>query len=359
MSDQINPALKTNLGSSTQKIKILNLIKALIILPGITYHVAEYLNFPEQTIDVNWFVNIFTTYARIFYYTAFIATIAVFFPIGLKIDRPLFNLKRILIAVSGLIFLSYVYYDPEAPFFMTEWTFYHFALSALLLINLVLKKLSNKFFNYVLLAVSFSILWIPFWTLSFNFLPYAVKVPLIGDCGNSAYGEWPLLPWIFLCTFCVSFARLLDTEPFFKKISAIEIFFWLIPIIWLGYRYWGDYYDEPTDIYFSCGVFAQKPGVFFAHVLPYFFLIRLNFVEKIKKYFDKNSFLKFLEKFSWVNNFGACYLLSLLTMGVLSLIYTGEYFQEGLRYFVYMGSILISLLVPEIVLRTLKTNYRK
>lgn len=349
MSDQTNPVLGKN------KLELLNIIKALIIFPGITYHVSEYVNFPEPLIDDHWFVSLFTTYARIFYYTAFVATLAVFYPFGMKLSQKIFNLKRSLIAFSGLIFLSYIYYDPESPFFNTEWTFYHFVVSSFIVLHFLLPLLKNSKMNVFVLCISVLILWIPFWNFDYPFLSYALKIALVGDCKYTSYGEWPLLPWIFLCTLAVSFCVLLENNMRFKKISIVESSIWLIAIFALGIPFWGAYFDQPTDTHFSCGVFARPQYVFYAHILPYFFLIRLNYVESIRLKLQNNNFLKKLSSFSWINNFGTCYLLSLLTMGILSLIYDGDMFAPGMKHFMFMLSIFITFLVPEFLTRALKS----
>lgn len=348
MSDQINQL------SPNKKLDLLNFIKLLIILPGVTYHVSEYINFPEPLIENHWFVNIFTTYARIFYYTAFIATLSVFYPFGMNLSKKIFSLKRSIIAISGLFFLTYVYYDTESPFLNSEWTFYHFVLTSFLFLNFLLPKLKNPITNLFVLFSSFVLLLIPFWSFEASYLSKAMKIALIGDCKYSAYGEWPVLPWIFLCSAAVSFCVLLENNLRFKKITFQETFLWFLVIIPLGFLYWGDYFDQPTDLNFSCAVFTRPQLVFIAHILPYFFLIRLNYVSKIRLYLEQNQFLIFLRGISWINNFGSSYLLSLLTMGGLSLIYNGDDFTGETKHIMFMTSIFISVIVPELFLRALK-----
>ncbi len=340
----------------SKKLDFLNLIKLMIVFPGVTYHVSEYLNFPEPLIEDHWFVNIFTTYARVFYYTAFIATLAVFYPIGIKPSKKIFTHKRIGISILGLLFLSYIYYDKEAPFFNSEWTFYHFVLISFIVLHFLLPKLKNKFINLTTFAISFLFLCIPFWKFEFNQIPYAFKIALIGDCTNSAYGEWPLLPWIFLPLISVSYCQLLENNSYSKTMNIFEMISWPVVIMPLGYLYWGSYFDKPTDINFSCGVFTQHPLIFYAHIIPYFFIIRLNYISSIREKLSRNKFFLGLQNISWINNFGSCYLLSLLTMGILSLLYNGSLFPPGLKHFMFICSIFVSILVPETLIRTLKSK---
>lgn len=354
MIEQTNPVSKPP--PNNDKLDFLNLIKMFIILPGIVYHVIEYLNFPEHLVVDHWFANLLITYSRFFYYTAFVATLAVFFPFGLDLSKKIFNLKRSIIAFTGLAFLSYVYYDTEGPFFGSEWTFYHFIVSSFVILHFVLPLLKNRFFNLSLLIVSFLLLWIPFWSFDYSFLPYGLKTALIGDCKNTDYGEWPLLPWFFLCTLATSFCVLLKNNSWFRNISKIEIMGWLIPIFGLGIPFWGEYFNQPTDTHFSCGVFARPQWVFYAHILPYLFLIRLNYVSAIREKLLKNNFFITLRKISWINNFGTCYLLSLLTIGILSLVYDGDTFEAGTKHYMYIFSVGIAFLVPELITRALKKS---
>lgn len=336
-----------------KRLLFLDFIKFLIIVPGVTYHCTEYLNFPEHTVDLHWFINLFTTYSRIFYYTAFIATFCVFFAMGLRFQKKIFSIHRSILAFGGFLFLSYLYYDPEnAPFFGTEWTFYNYTVTTLIFIHFLKPFFVSKKLNILVMIISASMLLIPFWSYDFSWMPIWLKVSLVGDCSDTLYGEWPMLPWFFLSSLTFSYAKFLHYDFDGRQISKVELAIWLIAIFSIGIPYWGGYFNQPTDIGYSCGVFAHPQLMFYAHFLPYLFILRLNYVQKVNNWLSTHDFFNSLKNLQWVDQFGATYLLSLITMGFLRLIYNGDKFDGDLRYFMFMASIMITLIAPELIMRS-------
>lgn len=336
-----------------KRLLFLDFIKFLIIVPGVTYHCTEYLNFPEHTVDIHWFVNLFTTYSRIFYYTAFIATFCVFFAMGLRFQKKIFSIHRSILALGGFLFLSYLYYDPEnAPFFGTEWTFYNYTVTTLIFIHFLKPFFSSKKYNFIIMLISALMLLIPFWSFNFSWMPIWLKVALIGDCSGTLYGEWPLLPWFFLSSLTFSYAKFLHYDFDGRQISKTELSVWIVAIFSIGIPYWGGYFNQPTDIGYSCGVFAHPQLMFYAHFLPYLFILRLNYVQRVTNWLSTHDFFNSLKNLQWVDQFGATYLLSLITMGLLRLIYDGNKFDGDLKYFMFMTSIIITLIAPELIMRS-------
>lgn len=336
-----------------KRLLFLDFIKFLIIVPGVTYHCTEYLNFPEHTVDIHWFVNLFTTYSRIFYYTAFIATFCVFFAMGLRFQKKIFSIHRSILALGGFLFLSYLYYDPEnAPFFGTEWTFYNYTVTTLIFIHFLKPFFSSKKYNFIIMLISALMLLIPFWSFNFSWMPIWLKVALIGDCSGTLYGEWPLLPWFFLSSLTFSYAKFLHYDFDGRQISKTELSVWIVAIFSIGIPYWGGYFNQPTDIGYSCGVFAHPQLMFYAHFLPYLFILRLNYVQRVINWLSAHDFFNSLKNLQWVDQFGATYLLSLITMGLLRLIYDGNKFDGDLKYFMFMTSIIITLIAPELIMRS-------
>ncbi len=338
------------------KLALLDLIKMLIIIPGLTYHTSEYLNLPEKAVGDIAFTVFLINYSRFFYFIGFIATFCAFFTIGLKPGKQIFNLKRTLLILAGLALLSYTYRDPEAPFFGTEWTFYHFVIVALAVIHFV-NKVKKNIIHIALVVLSSSILFIPFWKMTFLNFSLPLKIVLIGNCSESNYGEWPLLPWIFIPIFSVSLARVMKENKYFEKMHLAEYFVWTITILGLGIVYWGDYFALDSGNGFSCGVFAQSNLAFWAHFLPFVFLIRLNFVKNVKKLLSKFKFFNFLQSIFWIKQFGLSYFLSLLTIGILSLFINGNKI-EGKLSNIYTICFFIALLTPEIIQRIRRNLFK-
>ncbi len=209
-------------------------------------------------------------------------------------------------------------------------------------------------FHFFSLLISIAMLSTPFWKFS-NFISNElIRIVLIGNCNIStySYGEWPILPWVFLPIFSINYAFILKDNIFFEKISLVEWSLWSAAIIFLGFNFWGEYFYSTVENY-SCSIFSKNPIVFWSHMLPFLFIIRLNRVQKYSKVFE-NKFTSFIANFFWIKNFGLTYLISLALIGILSVFGEADNIPRNYQPYYYFTLIFIVVSLSEFIAKNIK-----
>lgn len=188
----------------------------------------------------------------------------------------------------------------------------------------------------VLGLVGFFLLWIPFW--KFDFLrPYlgldAQHIFGLAPCVGREISEWPLLPWIGLIWFGAwlgsELRQLKKQSPEKLELSWAEGGLWLL-FIGLSLPQWGAFYRIGIGPLFSCDAYRQEPSVFWSHMVPVLFAIRLSFDRRVQSFLRRQAWSRSLERLMIVRHFWLAYIVQYvyISIWVLGLLALKEAFPE-------------------------------
>jgi uncharacterized membrane protein len=225
----------------------------------------------------------------------------------------------------------------EAPFLLT-WDIFPLIALGLGIVWLVYKFLPATI-KIVPLA-GLLLLMIPFWRVDFlNNLPLLYKHILVGDCQKDIT-DWPVLPWVGLILFGYGIGNMVKNHlTQLVKFANCEKWIWPALLIW-NPVFWGKYYSILLGDRYACEVSTQEPIVFMAHLLPFIFLMRLSLLEKVQSKLSQNRFCQFISNLQINQRFGFGYILHLLVIDLVVYLFKPVIFQDSLRAYICIMSIL-------------------
>ncbi len=207
--------------------------------------------------------------------------------------------------------------------------------------------------------VGFVFLCIPFWKIeTLNSLPLFFRQMIVGDCSLDL-SDWPILPWVGLVFLGYGLGEWIKslgekTLSFFKN----EKLFWFLLLAWTPF-FWGPYYSMVVGNRYSCEAMRQEPIVFFAHILPVMFLMRMSLLNQIRRRLEKSDLMAKISNLEINQNFGIAYFFHFFLIDLYAHIKTDLLLQNP---FLAMAAAISLLPLTEISLRFFKwawTKYKK
>ncbi len=337
----------------------LDLIKILTIIPGLAFHANEFLSVGDELIQGNLVTLFIKVFSKILFFSGFLATFIGFFCLGMA--KNAIPTKKHWIFISlGTLLTHFLYYDNSSPFFQTEWTYFHFLWVVFVIIYALEKSLNGilKFETIALwlsliLLVSINLKQLHNWIAHKTSLNPILAIPTITGCSFSLYGEWPILPWIFLPIFSFYLGRVSLKRWFHTNKNWFDYI--LIGVSFSSMVYaWPKLFVGPTDIYFSCFLFYHSPSWFIVFTLiPFITLIRWNALSHQQNINFRSK--KFIIFNPWLKYYSGSYLLSLIVIGSYSIAFKALEIHYNSQIFlaVLIGSLILGFLAPQL-LRLLK-----
>jgi hypothetical protein len=235
-------------------------------------------------------------------------------------------------ALVGQVILTWVFAE-DSFLSAFEWDIYlYIALS-----NLVIMLRPRASWNLLALSGLCLLLSPPF--LSEIIPAHPLSDFLIGRTGETAQGSWPILPWLFLSPFFFQIGALIregKIRP--AHWHRVETFLW--PVLFgLSVPFLGHYYSSPIGPRFYEWNFHQSAHLFWTNFLPFVFIMRLSFLERVNKRLSTNALSRFVAGLMWTRYVGICYIVAVIYIGCGS-DYSEEFLGNPLVFDLYFISIM-------------------
>ncbi len=182
---------------------------------------------------------------------------------------------------------------------------------------------------------------IPFWKLqALNDMSLFWKHILIGDC-NLDLADWPVLPWIGLIFLGYGLGVIAKSKKYLlaNRPTYFEIWIWVLSLVWCPFL-WGVYYPIVLGDHYSCEVSRQEPIVFWAHLLPIAFVIRMSMMSRLNHFFSDLRICKGLSGLRINTDFGYAYIVHFLVIDLLVLVFKSNMVLSSGWSFLALGLVL-------------------
>lgn len=209
-------------------------------------------------------------------------------------------------------------------------------------ICLFLRLISHRLI-YLLSALGFFMLFIPFWELR-EYMPTMNQswqnILGFADCNKLEVDEWPILPWAGICWLAYGIG--MKTSSKWKnsssdlKVSKIEAIMWL-SIFLVSKNFYGPMYNVSLGYDFSCSMYRFPPAVFWAHFVWPLFFIRISLDDRVQKYLSSLYSPRVISNFTMNQHFWLSYFLNFIVC-----FYLGHFY----RYYLGKDGANIYWLVP-------------
>jgi hypothetical protein len=305
-----------------ERLYLLDWLKLFTLFAIEVLHTNEFIfytdNFPlmEQSFvfpSVLFFCRLFALGGQVL-----VAVTYLLFGLNGKTRKSLLGIA--VFALFGQMVLTWVF--AEGAFFSSfEWDIYLFiALS-----NLVIMLWPRA--SWSLLTVSGLILLLSPPFLNELIPAHPISDFLIGRTGAEARGPWPVLPWLFLSLFFFHVGALIrEGKIRFDIWHRSEKFLW--PVLFgVSVPFLGHYYSSPLGPRFYEWNFHQSSHLFWTNFLPFIFIMRLSFLESVKKRLAAQSLSRIVGSLMWTRYVGICYIVAVIYIGLGSDY--GDKFREN------------------------------
>jgi hypothetical protein len=326
------------------------------MLPIISFHANETALFVDRNpfrADESFYPYLYAVFQYLSFsgYTVLGLTAFLY---GMKGRTFLQWIRLILLLLVGVLVLAWVEGDGSFYVLNFDWDIYAFLLCAFF--SLFLIQLSSISI-YVFGGLGLALLCIPFWNLVPEPLTrQSMFSILIGSCrvSDAGGGGWPVLPWIGLPWFFFAAGHVIRQSVQVR--SWLGSWSWSENVIWFSllvasvFAWNGGYGGVPLGPGFGCFTFRRPPLVFWSHMIWILFAMRLAFVPWLNRKFSKIAAVQWVSGLQWSKNFGLCYLVQLIWLGLGS--FAHDLYLREPRYFdLYILSILP---LTEITVRALR-----
>lgn len=313
----MTPTKPISLKNVNERIYGFDLIRTASFLAIALHHFGtELWNLPVFTpfAEVNFVWTALEVFSRTISFSGHTILFLSTFLIGHTSKKNEKALKLIPVLIFFWLLSSIIDYVPGGIFW--AWDIFPLIATGLGAIAIVHKV--SRWPNLFLILTGFILLCIPFWEFRPMIeLPLFLRQILIGDCLNNL-SNWPVLPWIGLVFLGYGIGKAIQniSLKLNEDLSKMELLFW--PMLLVGCSmYWGPYYRIISGNQFSCNGMRQAPIVFFAHIIPMIFLIRISMINSINNYFSQNAFVQKISNLQINKKFGMAYFCHFLVIDIL------------------------------------------
>ncbi len=333
---------------------ILRIVSMVAIL---AFHSNETVFFKDAPpLDSGPLFSFLKMYAKIFAISGF--TIAAFSSFLYAIREPAARVwyRLFMLLAAGIAVLAWLAGE-GAYLFIFEWDIYSYLLFTLAVLFIVRKSPAAI---RALGIIGFILLTIPVWDLVplFKFENRLWMQALVGACGTSGGGGWPILPWSGLMWMFYALGRewILNKplrERLQRKMRIGEVSM-IILVLAGSLPLLGAYRVTPWGPGFGCFVFRQPPLIFWGHFIWVLIFMRISLVADVNEWLSRKRWARWISGLEWSRHFGRCYLLHLLYLGLGSGL-ASAYTEHPWLFDIYVaGNIPVCEMVARLIERVFK-----